>query len=177
MEYSRGNFTYDGIFKKPTRDLFDDWVSSWLDHNGTPTVDLYLCGAFCSNYFLGTEISTTDIDVVLSGNMFRYTELKKLLDSGVSMGMDRGILVDIIWREDPKSYAARNTKILNYRKVEFFDRDNRTEYIVEGDCKELIPGLYLYSNFDTSKAIAKSEQNNDKINHIKINYEHVKRKG
>lgn len=175
MEYRRGNFTYKGSFKKPTRELFDDWISSWLDHNGIPTVDLYLCGAFCSNYFLGTNIETTDIDIILSGNKFRYGELKRLLDSGVSIGMDKGILIDIIWRENQGSFYA-GRKISNYKEVEFFDGDNRTEYIVEGDCKELIPGLYMYSNFDTSKAIAKSEQNNYKINHIKIDYEHVKRK-
>jgi len=176
LEFRRGEFIHKGPFKSPTKDLFDNWISSWIGFNGTPTVDLYLCGAFCSNYFLDTDIDTTDIDVILSGNKFRYAELKDLLDSGVSIGMEMGILVDILWRENAGSFY-KGRKITNYTDLEFFDGDNRFEYIVEGDCKELIPGLYMYSNFDTSQALEKSERNNYKINHVKIDYEHVKRKG
>lgn len=178
MRYQKSNLIFDGDFIAPTKHLFDCWLDLWHKEIGKSDLDLYLCGSFCSKYFADADIECADIDVVLSGNSFRYGDLKKYLDSGIQIGFDLGILVDIIWRDrrDISKIEGRETKITNYRDIIVSNESGEHTYIVEGDCKELIPGLYMFSNYDTTWSIEKARSKNYDINYIKIDYEHVKRK-
>jgi len=144
----------------------DRWISEWLSVKKTQ-LDAYLTGAFCQNYYFGLSIETNDIDIILTGNNFRYQDLLADLDNAIEIGNRIGLAIDIVWMD--KLTTGPHTKILNYDRMEILSDNGNESYIVEGDSKELIPGLFMFRNFDTSKAEEKQHLKNYKSNYIKIN--------
>lgn len=173
MIHKRGKYSFELPYLKPTNELFEAWLNKWLNVKKTP-LDSYLAGAFCQNYYYGESIETSDIDVILTGNNFRYQDLLSDLDNAISEGNKLGIAIDIVWMD--KLTTSGHTKILNYNSFEILSDNGNESYIVEGDSKELIPGLFMFTNFDTSKSAEKQHIRNYKSNYIKINYgKYIKR--
>lgn len=173
MIHKRGKYSFELPYSPPTNELFEIWLDKWLNLKKTP-LDAYLAGAFCQNYYHGESIETGDIDLILTGNNFRYHDLLSDLDNAISEGNKLGIAIDIVWMD--RLTTAGHTKILNYNSFEILSDNGNESYIVEGDSKELIPGLFMFTNFDTSKAAEKQHIKNYKSNYIKINYgKYIKR--
>lgn len=92
IQYIAGNVTHNGQWGIPNRDKVISWwnqvktnVSGWNNY------DWYIVGAFANGIS-----NTRDLDVaIVPKSTIDYAELKSVLESGMSLGFDNSMMVDI----------------------------------------------------------------------------------
>ena len=127
----------------------------FLVNNESNVLQLYLVGAFCENYYLGTNRETWDVDLILRGDIQDYTELKDILNKSIEIGFKHNILIDIAWRNIlPNLNLFPQEKIITYTNVEQYTLETEWKQSVEGEIKEILSGLY-YVKFNPIKTYNK----------------------
>ena len=153
--YKRGMIEITDPWERPSKESFESFLMDFKQLKGIQNYQVYLVGAFCENYYLGTDRETWDVDLILRGDIQDYTELKNILDQAIEIGFKHNILVDISWRSDlPNLNLFSQEKIITYTSAEQYTLDTEWVQTVEGDIEEIISGLY-HVKFNPEKAYNK----------------------
>ena len=153
--YKRGDIEITDPWKRPSKESFESFLIDFQQLKGIQNYQVYLVGAFCENYYLGTQRETWDVDLILRGDIQDYTELKDILNKSIEIGFKHNILIDIAWRNIlPNLNLFPQEKIITYTDAIQYTSETEWSQTVEGEIKELLLGLY-HVKFNPSKAYDK----------------------
>lgn len=153
-------------WKNPTYNVFRKWYLDWSLKNDTSNYKTYLVGGFAEK-LMNPLHTTTDVDIILTGEVGDYTLLKDILNSGMSLGFKHNMLIDISWVNDSvwnQHIAIRKGSYVNpnqnFSRIRTFYKtektiDGKTTKVDFSDwfkVTELIDGLYQIDGFDSQTA-------------------------
>jgi hypothetical protein len=168
--YKRGDIEVTDPWKRPSKESFESFLIDFQQLKGIQNYQVYLVGAFCENYYLGTNRETWDVDLILRGDIQDYTELKDILNKSIEIGFKHNILIDIAWRNIlPNLNLLSQEKIITYTDVIQYTLETEWKQSVEGEIKEILSGLY-YVKFNPIKAYNKFISKNYTLNYKKIEF-------
>ena len=168
--YKRGDIEVTDPWKRQSKESFESFLIDFQQLKGIQNYQVYLVGAFCENYYLGTNRETWDVDLILRGDIQDYTELKDILNKSIEIGFKHNILIDIAWRNIlPNLNLFPQEKIITYTNVEQYTLETEWKQSVEGEIKEILSGLY-YVKFNPIKAYNKFISKNYTLNYKKIEF-------
>ena len=153
--YKRGDIEVTDPWERPNNINFESFLKDFKKIKGIKDYQVYLVGAFCENYYLGTQRETWDVDLILIGEIKDYLKLKNILNRAMKIGFKHSLLVDISWRNSlPNLNLFPQEKIITYTDAIQYTSETEWSQIVEGEIKELLLGLY-HVKFNPSKAYDK----------------------
>jgi hypothetical protein len=153
--YKRGDIEVINPWERPSAISFESFLKDFKQIEGIQNYQIYVVGAFCENYYLGTQRETWDVDLILIGNVINYIELKNILNQSIEIGFRHNILIDIVWRDSlPNLNVFSSKKIITYTNAIQHTTDIKWSQVVEGNIKEILLGLY-YVEFSPDKAYNK----------------------
>ena len=153
--YKRGDIEVTDPWERPNNINFESFLKDFKKIKGIKDYQVYLVGAFCENYYLGTQRETWDVDLILIGEIKDYLKLKNILNRAMKIGFKHSLLVDISWRNSlPNLNLLSQEKIITYTDAIQYTSETEWSQIVEGEIKELLLGLY-HVKFNPSKAYDK----------------------
>ena len=153
--YKRGDIEVTNPWERPNNINFESFLKDFKKIKGIYNYQVYLVGAFCENYYLGTQRETWDVDLILIGEISNYIELKNILNQSIEIGFRHNILVDIAWRDSlPNLNVFSPKKIITYTNAIQHTTETNWSQVVEGNIKEILSGLY-YVEFSPDKAYNK----------------------
>ena len=153
--YKRGDIEVTDPWERPNNINFESFLKDFKKIKGIEDYQVYLVGAFCENYYLGTQRETWDVDLILIGEIKDYLKLKNILNRAMKIGFKHSLLVDISWRNSlPNLNLFPQEKIITYTDAIQYTSETEWSQTVEGEIKELLLGLY-HVKFNPSKAYDK----------------------
>ena len=153
--YKRGDIEVTDPWERPNNINFESFLKDFKKIKGIENYQVYLVGAFCENYYLGTQRETWDVDLILIGEIKDYLKLKNILNRAMKIGFKHNILIDIAWRNIlPNLNLFPQEKIITYTDAIQYTSETEWSQTVEGEIKELLLGLY-HVKFNPSKAYDK----------------------
>ena len=153
--YKRGDIEVTDPWERPNNINFESFLKDFKKIKGIENYQVYLVGAFCENYYLGTQRETWDVDLILIGEIKDYLKLKNILNRAMKIGFKHNILIDIAWRNSlPNLNLFPQEKIITYTDAIQYTSETEWSQTVEGEIKELLLGLY-HVKFNPSKAYDK----------------------
>lgn len=153
--YKRGDIEVTNPWERPNNINFESFLRDFKKIKGIEDYQVYLVGAFCENYYLGTQRETWDVDLILIGEISDYIELKNILNQSIEIGFKHSLLIDIAWRDSlPNLNLVSQEKVITYTDAIQHTIDTKWSQVVEGEIKELLSGLY-YVKFNPDKAYNK----------------------
>jgi len=153
--YKRGDIEVTNPWERPNNINFESFLRDFKKIKGIEDYQVYLVGAFCENYYLGTQNETWDVDLILIGEIKDHIKLKNILNKTMEIGFKHSLLIDIAWRSNlPNSSLFSQEKVITYTDAIQHTIDTKWSQVVEGEIKELLSGLY-YIKFNPDKAYNK----------------------
>jgi hypothetical protein len=130
------NITTKG-WKRPEYNLIYAWWNSFQKTKYLDQFEIWICGGVLEG------VKTMDVDIILTGD-FKYPEdLKNILNEGIRLGFDHGLLIDISWQNRLWGFKKNfqpYKKIRSYNKIEKYLDEG--DIILEYEGKEIYPGLF-----------------------------------
>jgi len=85
-------------WRRPTFQKFAKWWDSFEKVKGLDEYQIYLVGGFAEQQYGVSELAPKDIDIVLMNEIKDFEALKYILLSGVKIGWENQLMIDITWQ-------------------------------------------------------------------------------
>ena len=164
FKFEVGSLETNKKWNAPTFEVFNKWYSKWTSTNNLSGYEIYLVGGFAEK-LMNPLHETSDVDIVLKGDINNYKTLKSILNNGMSIGFKHNLLIDISWVNDAVwnqhlsirrgAYTNKNqffSRIRTFYKVKKNTNGNiiETDFSKSFEVIELIDGLYQLNGFDAT---------------------------
>lgn len=93
--YQFGNYKIYEQFSKPTFELFQNWRVDFLNNNDLENYKVLFMGNAAEQFFGQSQISTTDIDIIIHSPIIDYNKISTILNSAFQIGLSYNLLIDI----------------------------------------------------------------------------------
>jgi hypothetical protein len=187
FKFKIGDFNITQKWKEPTHTTFMEWYREWMSLVDVGNLTINLVGGF-SQKMLNPLHQTRDVDIILTGEVVDYVNLKKILNTAMELGFKHKLFIDISWVNtnvwnqhkavrigDEVDKTMEFSRIRTFYKTEKYEngKTSKVDFSDYFEVVELIEGLYQLNGYDsttTDKVIKRMGSDIYKGIYMELNY-------
>lgn len=158
-------------FYIPSSGRVEKWWSEFKNTPGLEKYDAYFIGNFAEKVFGVSELGTSDVDVVLVGNIKgEFAELKNILDEAMRIGFENELLVDIFYN-DKLLDIPKPQPLLMYRSYKTWYRrfaDGSDQTYINEFAVPIEGGLFSIIKENTPNSCLKAKSRYDNGDYVGV---------
>lgn len=141
--YKYGDIEVYNKFQQPTKQLFYKWREEFLQSNDLKNYNILFMGNTAEIIFGVSKLQTSDVDIILSGKIYSYKNLFKIMHSAFLIGLKYNLCIDI-FHIDVDVFKIKWWDC--YQQIRFYDTiETKKEKITLPDkIENLADGLYKF---------------------------------
>lgn len=148
-KYKYGEFEISNSFTPPTRRLFSKWRRNFLAETNLDNYNVMFMGNAAEKIYGVSNLHTTDIDIMLSGEIDSYENLSNILRTGFRLGLEQNLCIDIFHLDVDimnVQWWGDYNQIRFYDKIEIYNQEPK---YIKGKIEDLPCGLYKFHGLDS----------------------------
>ena len=103
FEYKKGNAIISMPYFRPDPHLLNGWRDKFLKIKGTEKYKFWICGGAIEGW------ETWDADIVISGEIDDFEELRNIMEKGTQLGLEHRQLIDLYWCGHYEKYFEKGS--------------------------------------------------------------------
>ncbi len=160
-----GDVSTRRAWRRPNLISVTDW---WKEFSFEP--DLHLFEVWLTGSYIEKKLGVyggfpNDLDVVIMGPITNNTKLKRLLDRGMQIGFDNGLLVDMFWSSELQSLMSEFKPYANIRNglslTKYTNGKIEQNHYSGDEIYALGDGLHQFVYYKPSKSFKKMRYRQD----------------